>query len=465
MASYISALCLSFIFVFTLLSIFPSSITSFTFSLSRFHTNPSQDSYQNLNSLVSSSLTRALHIKNPQTKTTTTTTTTTTTNISSHSYGGYSISLSFGTPPQIIPFILDTGSHLVWFPCTNHYQCKYCSSSKIPSFIPKLSSSSRLLGCQNPKCSWIHHESIQCIDCNDEPLATSKNCTQICPSYLVLYGSGLTEGIALSETLNLPNRIIPNFLVGCSVLSSRQPAGIAGFGRGKTSLPSQLNLDKFSYCLLSHKFDDTTRTSSLILDNGSSHSDKKTTGLTYTPFVNNPSVAERNAFSVYYYVGLRRITVGGQRVRVWYKYLTLDRDGNGGTIVDSGTTFTFMVPELFEPLADEFVSQMVKNRNYTRALGAEALTGLRPCFDVPGEKVASFPELKLHFKGGAEVTLPVENYFAVVGEGSAVCLTVVTDREASGGPSIILGNFQMQNYYVEYDLRNQRLGFKQQLCK
>lgn len=275
----------------------------------------------------------------------------------------------------------------------------------------------------------------------------------------------MTGGIALSETLNLPNRIIPNFLVGCSVLSYRQPAGIAGFGRGKASLPSQLNLDKFSYCLLSHRFDDTTRTSSLILDNGSSDSDKKTTGLTYTRFVNNPSVAERNAFSVYYYVGLRRITVDGRRVRVPYKYLWPDSDGNGGTIVDSGTTFTFMAPELFEPLADEFVSQMVKNRNYTRALGVEALTGLRPCFDVPGEKTGLFPELKLHFKGGAEATLPVENYFAVAGDGSAVCLTVVTHREAYGGPAIILGNFQMQNYYVEYDLRNQRLGFKQQLCK
>lgn len=145
--------------------------------------------------------------------------------------------------------------------------------------------------------------------------------------------------------------------------------------------------------------------------------------------------------------------------------MTPDSDGNGGTIVDSGTTFTFMAPELFQPLADEFVSQMVKNRNHTRALDVEALTGLRPCFDVPEEKSESFPELKLHFKGGAEVKLPVENYFAVFGEGSAVCLTVVTDMEAYGGPAIILGNFQMQNYYVEYDLRKQRLGFKQQLCK
>ncbi|GAV87373.1 Asp domain-containing protein, partial [Cephalotus follicularis] len=455
-----------------LLSIFSiiPFITSTTIPLSHYHTNlspspsPFSYTYQNLINLVSSSLSRAHHLKNSKSRTTTTTTTET--QLFSHSYGGYSIFLSFGTPPQTLPFIMDTGSDLVWFPCTHRYLCKNCSSStssSTPSFIPKQSSSSKILGCLNPKCSWIHHQNPQCRDCVDP---NSRNCTQICPPYLILYGSGTTGGIALTETMDLPNRIIPNFLVGCSVFSSHQPSGIAGLGRGPASLPTQLGLDKFSYCLLSHKFDDTSRFSSLMLH---SHLDSghKTTGVSYTPFIKNPTVPSKEAFSVYYYVSLREISVGGRRLHIPYRFLKPQSDGDGGTIIDSGTTFTFMAHQVFESLATEFETQV--DKYHKRAHDVELLTGLRPCFNVSGAKTFLFPEIRLHFKGGAELALPVENYLAVVDDGGGVCMTVVTDgaagtEVAAAGPGIILGNFQMQNFYVEYDLRNERFGFRQQLC-
>ncbi|XVF19648.1 hypothetical protein REPUB_Repub11eG0128900 [Reevesia pubescens] len=455
-------------FLSFLLCIFPILSNALHLPLTQFNTNSSLDPYQTLNHLVSSSLTRAHHLKNPRS--------TSTTPLSPHSYGGYSISLSFGTPPQPLPFVMDTGSDIVWFPCTHRYVCKNCSfssSSKnnIPSFIPKLSSSSRLVGCRNPKCSWIHHSNrTQCHDCEStNSTITPQNCTQVCPPYFILYGSGTTAGVALTETVNLGDRTVSDFLVGCSVVSSRQPAGIAGFGRGLPSLPTQLKLHKFSYCLISRRFDDSTSSSTLILDNNSDF-DKKTNGLSYTPFLRNPVVEGKEAFQVYYYVGLRKITVGGQHVKVPHKYLLPGNDGDGGTIVDSSSTFTFMAREVFEPVAEEFVKQV---KNYSRARDVEVLTGLRPCFDVKGgEKVVEFPELRFHLKGGAEMALPLENYFAVVGDGAA-CLTVVTDRGGVGGgegevghsgPAVVMGSFQMQNYYVEYDLRNERLGLRQQLC-
>ncbi|KAK9279261.1 hypothetical protein L1049_012939 [Liquidambar formosana] len=441
------------------------SSTTISLPLSHFTRNPSPDPYQNLNHLVSASLTRAHHLKNPQS--TTTTTTISTTPLFPHSYGAYSISLSFGTPPQTIPFLMDTGSDLVWFPCTHRYICNNCSFSStanpppLNTFIPKSSSSSKIVGCLSPKCGWIHDPDIQsrCSDC----ASGSSNCTQICPPYLILYGSGSTGGLLLSETLDLPEKHVPEFIVGCSIFSSRQPAGIAGFGRGPPSLPSQLGLKKFSYCLLSRQFDDTSKSSSLVLD-GASDSGEKTDGVVYTPFVENPKVAGRRAFSVYYYVGLRRITVGGKRVKVPYRYLTPGIDGSGGTIVDSGTTFTFMSGEVFELVANEFENQV---KSYKRAMDVEAKTGLRPCFNASGHETLSLPELRFHFKGGAEMGLPLENYFVIVDNSGAVCMAVVTDGVVggSGGPAIILGNFQTQNFYVEYDLRNERLGFRRQSCK
>ncbi|EEF38595.1 probable aspartyl protease At4g16563 [Ricinus communis] len=425
-----------------------SSFISIPLSHSYTNQNPSQDHLQKLNYLVSTSLARAHHLKNPQT-----------TPVFSHSYGGYSISLSFGTPPQTLSFVMDTGSSFVWFPCTLRYLCNNCSfTSRISPFLPKHSSSSKIIGCKNPKCSWIHQTDLRCTDCDNN----SRNCSQICPPYLILYGSGTTGGVALSETLHLHGLIVPNFLVGCSVFSSRQPAGIAGFGRGPSSLPSQLGLTKFSYCLLSHKFDDTQESSSLVLDS-QSDSDKKTAALMYTPLVKNPKVQDKPAFSVYYYVSLRRISIGGRSVKIPYKYLSPDKDGNGGTIIDSGTTFTYMSTEAFEILSNEFISQV---KNYERALMVEALSGLKPCFNVSGAKELELPQLRLHFKGGADVELPLENYFAFLGSREVACFTVVTDgAEKASGPGMILGNFQMQNFYVEYDLQNERLGFKKESCK
>ncbi|KAL7174035.1 hypothetical protein ACSBR2_033312 [Camellia fascicularis] len=454
-----SLLCFLFILsVSSITSSSPTTTTTTTIPLSHFHPHQSPpDPYSKLSHLVTQSLSRAHHLKHPQIAPSTTTP------ISAHSYGAYSIPLSFGTPPQTLQFIMDTGSDVVWFPCTHRYQCNNCSfpgsdPSGFPLFIPKLSSSVKILGCSNPKCGWIHNTNVtNCQDCKPN----SKNCTQICSPYLIFYGTGTTGGFALVDTLDLPDKKVPGFVVGCSLFSSRQPAGIAGFGRSPASLPSQLGLNKFSYCLLSRKFDDSIATTGLILESGSD-SGEKTAGVSYTPFVKNPIVAGQAAFSVYYYVGLRKITIGGKKVKIPYEYLSPGLDGNGGTVVDSGSTFTYMSSKVFDPVLTQFV---IQTKGYSRVLEIESMIGLRPCFNVSDTQKVKLPEMKLHFKGGAEVALPLENYFVLAGD-TAVCLAVVTDGltgpAGEGGPAVILGNFQMQNFYVEYDLKNERFGLRQQ---
>ncbi|KAI7983389.1 putative aspartyl protease [Camellia lanceoleosa] len=93
------------------------------------------------------------------------------------------------------------------------------------------------------------------------------------------------------------------------------------------------------------------------------------------------------------------------------------------------------------------------------------MIGLRPCFNVSDTQKVKLPEMTLHFKGRAEVVLPLENYFVLAGD-TAVCLAVVTGGVTSlvgkGGSAVILGNFQRQNFYVEYDLKNEGIGLRQQ---
>lgn len=459
---FVSVFCLSASSSSAAVALDPKT-TTITIPLSPFFTEqPSSDPIKTLNSLAFASLTRAHHLKHPKHSSPNTKT-----QVFSHSYGGYSISLSFGTPPQTIPFLLDTGSSLVWFPCTSRYLCSNCDfptvdPEKIPSFIPKLSSSSKVLGCKNPKCSWIFGPNVL-SRCSGDCSSSSQNCSASCPPYVLQYGSGSTAGLLLSETLNLHRKTVPNFLVGCSIFSIRQPSGIAGFGRGPESLPAQLGLSRFSYCLISRHFDDTTKSSDLVLfrERGSA----KTPGLSYTPFRKNP-VTNNSAFLEYYYVTLRKVIVGDKVVKLPYKFLVPGPDGNGGTVVDSGSTFTFMEGPVFEPLAREFGTQMA---NYSRARDVEARSGLRPCFNFAAEKTVKIPDLTFKFKGGAKLALPFVNYFALAGNTSVVCLTIVTDGvispQQAGGPAVIFGNFQQQNFYVEYDLENERLGFRPQSCK
>ncbi|CAN8278964.1 unnamed protein product [Cochlearia groenlandica] len=416
----------------------------------RSSVKPNEDS---LSSSDSSSAASAAVVKSP---------------LSARSYGGYSVSLSFGTPSQTIPFVFDTGSSLVWFPCTSRYLCSDCNFSgldptRISRFVPKSSSSSRVIGCQNPKCKFLYGSDLKCRGCDPN----TRNCTVQCPPYILQYGLGSTAGILLSEKLDFADLTVPDFVVGCSILSTRQPAGIAGFGRGPESLPSQMKLKRFSHCLVSRRFDDSDVSTDLDLDTGSGYDKNgfKTPGLSYTPFRSNPNVSNA-AFLEYYYLNLRRIFVGSERVRIPYRFLASGSDGNGGSIVDSGSTFTFMDRPVFDLVAEEFAAQM---SNYSRDKDVEKLTGLGPCFNISSKGSVTVPELIFEFKGGAKMELPLSNYFSFVGSRDNVCLTVVSDSTISSGggrsgPAIILGSFQQQNYHVEYDLENDRFGFAKKKC-
>ncbi|KAL6844222.1 hypothetical protein ACP4OV_025895 [Aristida adscensionis] len=409
-----------------------------------------------------------------------------------HSYGGYAFTASLGTPPQPLPVLLDTGSQLTWVPCTSGYECRNCSVlSAAPAavFHPKNSSSSRLVGCRSPSCLWVHSPA-HLAKCRRPCAAAGASCTaraaDVCPPYAVVYGSGSTAGLLIADTLRAPGRAVRNFVVGCSLVSVHQPpSGLAGFGRGAPSVPAQLGLAKFSYCLLSRRFDDNAAVSGQLVLGGAGAAaggGKGDAGMQYVPLVRS-AAGDREPYNVYYYLALTGVAVGGKAVRLPERAFAAGAGGGGGAIVDSGTTFTYLDATVFQPVAAAVIAAV--GGRYNRSREVEEGLGLRPCFALPAKaKAMELPELALRFKGGAEMRLPLENYFVVAGRapgagaaaaapgaGEAICLAVVTDMMpggavggGGGGPAIILGSFQQQNYYVEYDLQKERLGFRRQPC-
>ncbi|KAJ9695003.1 hypothetical protein PVL29_010477 [Vitis rotundifolia] len=411
-----------------------------------------------LQHLASASLSRAHHLKHGKTSPLVKT------SLFPHSYGGHTIPLSFGTPPQKLSFVVDTGSHVVWTPCTTHYTCTNCSFSdaapkKAPIFNPELSSSSKILGCRNPKCVNTSSPDVHlgCPRCN----GNSKNCSHACPRYRLHYGRGASSGYFLLENLNFPAKTIHKFLVGCTKSAARLPTSVAfaGFGRTMFSLPMQMGVKKFAYCLNSHDYDDTRNSGKLVLD----YSDGKTKGLSYTPFLKNPP-----DFPFYYYLGVKDIKMGNKRLRIPSKYLAPGSDGRGGLMIDSGFAYGYMTGPVFKIVTNELKKQMSK---YRRSLEAETQSGLTPCFNFTGHKSLEIPDLIYQFRGGANMVVPGMNYLLMARLETSIvaCFPMVTDAgnntmEFTPGPSIFLGNSQHVDYYVEFDLKNERLGFRRQTC-
>lgn len=126
----------------------------------------------------------------------------------------------------------------------------------------------------------------------------------------------------------------------------------------------------------------------------------------------------------------------------------LDFHGNGGTIIDSGTTITRLQTAAYIPARDAF-------RDATQHLKSAAeFMFLDTCYDLTGMESVSVPTVTFHFLGDYDMRLPPSNYIIPVGNNNTYCFAFA----ANAGPSII-GNVQQQGFRVIYDNVHQKIGF------
>lgn len=237
--------------------------------------------------------------------------------------GEYLVDIAFGTPPQKSSAIVDTGSDLNWVQCL---PCQACYATTSAKFDPTKSGSYKTIGCTSALC-------------NDLPY---KSCTTSC-NYDYLYGDGSsTSGDLSSETVTIGTGTIPNVAFGCghSNLGTFAGAGgLVGLGQGPLSLISQLGAvtaKKFSYCLVPLG---SAKTSPLYIGDSAVAG-----GVAWTPMLAN------RVNPTFYYAGVTGITIAGKAVNYPAGTFDIDASGQGGFILDSGTTLTYLETAAFTPV-------------------------------------------------------------------------------------------------------------------
>ncbi|KAL6868267.1 hypothetical protein ACP4OV_015112 [Aristida adscensionis] len=352
-----------------------------------------------------------------------------------HHYAYHDMELAIGTPPQKLKAVADTGSNLVWTKCS---PCTACEPRGSPSYYPNASSTFLKLPCSDPICDVVHSRALiaACSDGGAE-----------CDYYLYAYGYGFSNnpyavgltGYLASETFTLGGAAVPGVGFGCTNKTVRQAgttsSGIVGLGRGPESLVSQLGVSAFSYCLTSI----TSKSS-------------KESPLLFGSLANlsGPSVQSVRLLpsDTYYTIDLKNISIGN---------MTTAGAGEDGVVFDSGTVLTF----LEEPAYTQAKEAVLSQTKLARAPDNETL-GFEACFRKAGDSTdlqAVVPSMVLHLDG-ADMALPVENYFMDLGEG-VICWIV--QRSPAGSVSLI-GNLMQMNHHIRFDIDNSVMSFEQANC-
>ncbi|XP_047315654.1 aspartyl protease family protein 2-like [Impatiens glandulifera] len=346
--------------------------------------------------------------------------------------GEYFTRFGIGTPPRYAYMVLDTGSDIVWIQCS---PCRKCYTQSDRLFNPARSTSYSPNSCDSPVCRRL-----------DNPGCDSRRKTCL---YQVSYGDGsFTVGDFATETFTFRGNKVEKVAFGCGHDNEGlfvAAAGLLGLGRGKLSFPGQTGHtfnQKFSYCLVDRV--SSSKPSTILFGNSA-----VSRNAVFTPLLTNPKL------DTFYYLGLVGLSVGGTRVPgVSPSIFEVDSaTGNGGVIIDSGTSVTRLTNAAYTAFRDSFRAGAYDLKR------APNFSLFDTCFDLSGKKEVKVPTVVLHF-AGADVSLPASNYLIPVDTSGTFCFAFAG---TNSGLSII-GNIQQQGFRIVYDLASNRVGFAARGC-
>lgn len=387
--------------------------------------------------------------------------------------GQYFAGISIGTPPQKLHLVVDTGSDLTWVTCS---ACRHdCPAHHPPgsAFLARHSSSFSNIRCSDPNCRLV--PGLGCrVHNNSQNASRSRRLRKhySCP-YEYSYADGsTTSGLFSKETTALNSssgRVVrvPGLKFGCGFRVSgpsvtplalggfEGASGVMGLGRGPISFTAQLSKrfgNKFSYCLMDYTLSPPPTSYLVIGGEGGNRNDvvAGSDTLHSTPLITN------SLSPTFYYIGIKTVIISGESLPISSSLWALDDLGNGGTIIDSGTTLSFMPAPAYRA-----IFSTMKRRVKLPRVTTESTQGFDLCYNVSGVLKPRFPRMSFELVGDSVFDPPARNYF-IDTEENVKCLALQAVNSPSG--FAVIGNLMQQGFLFEFDNDNSRLFFSRNGC-
>ncbi|XP_065879257.1 aspartic proteinase NANA, chloroplast [Euphorbia lathyris] len=365
--------------------------------------------------------------------------------------GQYFVSLRVGSPhPQKVILVTDTGSDLTWMNC--QYSCKDCpKAGPHVGRIYKASESTtfKTIPCSSDMCKvqLANFFSLNRCPQPDTPCLFD---------YRYLSGREAI-GVFANDTLTvgLHNRFkvrLHDVLIGCTRGyngSEGFPDGVLGLGYRNHSLAVRLANtfgSKFSYCLVDHLSASNLKNYLSFGDIPLSEKPK----MEYTKLI-------LGVISSFYAIDISGISLGNKRLNIppeiW------DAKGEGGMIIDSGTSLTMLAGAAYDEIVDTLRPVFNKFEKIKKEDELN-LPEFELCFGPKGYNSSMVPKLVFHFVDGSKFAPPIDSYIIDVADG-VKCLGIV---HLTWPGTSVLGNIMQQSHFWEFDIGNRKLGFGPSTC-
>lgn len=358
-----------------------------------------------------------------------------------------------------VKLTVDLGGRFLWVDCRSGYDTY------------------KTIRCRTPECSLVQTNTCEndkvCFVYPDNPV----------PDHNIQTSLNLAQDLVSlpsisTTTNNITSVSVPKFLFACgspylAAGLANGVEGIAGLGRSRLGLPTQLaytfNLPrKFSLCLTS-----SNNNGGGFAFFGQPPKLDVYKSLTYTPLLVNP-VSTSNGFaiegekSVDYFIGLKSFKVNGVVVHLNASLLNFDKKGNGGTKLSTAKRYTVLLTPIYNAVVGEFVKAM----SDLKVPRVAAVGQFGACFNstyIASTQVGpAVPVIDLVLES-VYWRLYGANSMVQVGK-DVLCLGfidegVVDDGNFTNRPttSIVIGGHQLEDNLLQFDIANNRLGFSSSL--
>ena len=380
-------------------------------------------------------------------------------------HGYYYANIALGDPsPRTFQVIVDTGSTLTYVPCATCAKCGTHTGGT--RFDP----TGKWLTCQEKQCKAAGGPGI----CAGGRGAAANRCTY---SRTYAEGSGVS-GDLVRDKMHFGGDIAPatngtlDVVFGCTnaesgTIHDQEADGLIGLGNNQfASIPNQLadthGLPRvFSLCFGS-------------FEGGGALSFGRLPATPHTPPLVYTDMRVNEAHPAYYVVSTTAMKIGDVAVAT-----PSDLAVGYGTVMDSGTTFTYVPTKVFHATAAALDAAVTTNAKPEKKLAK--VPGPDPsypddvCFQREGateiEPIVTmanlgeyYPPLTIAFDGeGASLVLPPSNYLFVHGKKPGTFCLGIMDNKQQG---TLIGGISVRDVLVEYDktVGGGRIGFAATDC-